>query len=389
MKLEIANVKLCKAAVLGIVLNAGCGAVHTIDDNPDAAAGAAETGGLGNGASMNTGGASAAGGTNAGGAAAGGASGCSSDEDCPSSQVCGYEADLSCSIQAHCIPGAFCNSVAVGCGCDGGMVLVGCGVASKPFTGIGPCANKGTGGAPSTAIPVSVTQLFGVAVPQCPAGYEHPNICCQGAPYQATVCTEDPTRPFGLCQSEQLAYPDANACCSLDNKTTCVKPSSVDSTADAGQQSGCNNPCSPGAYPAPPLFERDLCVLGTGMSIEPTQPWCSLCTGPIDWCSTPCPAGWSAPAGGQVDLCCQTGSSGQSFCFSQAGYIGDAGGGVGSADASGCRGEEFVDDGNSYVMSCDFTALPDCTCLVNGVVTQTLSTNTQCLDVTPCGFPPL
>ena len=119
-------------------------------------------GAAGAGGVFGTGGATGAGGAIGSGGAA---STCSSDQDCPSSQVCGYEADITCSIQAHCIPEAFCNSVVVGCGCDGGMVLVSCGMASKPFTGIGPCAN-GTGGATSAggttsyggsaAIPVSV-----------------------------------------------------------------------------------------------------------------------------------------------------------------------------------------------------------------------------------------
>jgi hypothetical protein len=297
--------------------------------------GAVVSGGMsGKGGAAGVGGVFGTGGaTGYGGAIAsdGGASTCSSDQDCPSSQVCGYEADLTCSIQAHCITEAFCNSVAVGCGCDGGMVLVGCGVASKPFTGIGPCSN-GTGGATSAggttgnggsaAIAVSVTKLFDADVPPCAAGYEHPNICCQGAPYQATVCTEDLTHPFGVCETEQFAYPDPNACCLLDNKTACVQPPGVDSTPDAGQQNDCLNPCSPGAYPPPPLMDRWLCVFGIGITAQTRQPPCiGLCTRQGDWCSTPCPAGWSAPAGGQVDFCCQTGLNGQSFCFSQAGFI--------------------------------------------------------------------
>ena len=350
------------------------------------------------GGTTSTGGANSGGAANTGGAAAGGANGtggatstggvCSSDQDCPASYVCGYQADLTCSVGAQCIPASFCNSVAVGCGCDGGIALVGCGVSSKPFTGIGPCANNGTGGAPSTAIPVSVTQLFGVAVPQCPAGYEHPNICCQGAPYQATACTEDLTHPFGLCESEQLAYPDPNACCSLDNKTDCVQPSGVDSTPDAGQQNNCQNPCSPGAYPPPPLMDGWLCVFGIGMSAEPTQPVLrTSCTVPIDWCSNPCPAGWSAPVGGQVDLCCQTGSGGQSFCFSQAALIGgNRGGGVGTMDPDWIF-EWFANDGNSYVEKCDSTSSPACSCIVNGVVTQTTSDNECTAKFVPCGFP--
>jgi hypothetical protein len=56
------------------------------------------------------------------------------------------------------------------------------------------------------------------------------------------------------------------------------------------------------------------------------------------------------------------------------------------SDPSKCFGEAFRDDGNSYVMKCDFTGAPQCTCLVNGVVTKTLATG-SCLDLTPCDFP--
>ena len=326
--------------------------------------------------------------------AADASSGTCSNQDCPASQVCGYEADLTCSIQAHCILREFCNNVTVGCGCDGGIVLVGCGVASRPFTGISPCSS-GTGGTPNAATPVSVTQLMGKEVLPCTDGYAHPNICCQGAPYQATTCAADLAHPFDDCGPEQLAYPDPNACCSLDNKTSCVQPSGADLTADAGQRSSCHNPCAPGAYPPPPFLDGELCAFGTGMSIEPKEPSCSLCTGPVQWCSTPCPAGWSTPAEGQVDFCCQTDSTGRSFCFSQAGYI-DGVDGVGSySGTSGCRGEQFIDDGNSYVVTCDFTGSSTCNCLFNGVVTQTFS-STQIDKTGPdpcgmslCGFPPL
>ncbi len=130
--------------------------------------------------------------------AADASSGTCSNQDCPASQVCGYEADLTCSIQAHCILREFCNNVTVGCGCDGGIVLVGCGVASRPFTGISPCSS-GTGGTPNAATPVSVTQLMGKEVLPCTDGYAHPNICCQGAPYQATTCAADLAHPFDDC----------------------------------------------------------------------------------------------------------------------------------------------------------------------------------------------
>jgi hypothetical protein len=257
-----------------------------------------------------------------GGAGVGDASACASDQDCPSSQVCGYEADLTCSTRAHCIPAQFCNSVQAGCGCDGSLVLLGCGVASRAFAEIGSC-RRGTGGAPGTAVPVSASQLMGTTVSPCASGYAHPSICCQGAPDRATTCTEDVTHPFDVCGTEQLAYPDSSVCCSLGQKTACVQPSGVDANADAGLPSPCLNPCYPGAYPPPPFLDSYLCVFGNGGTVETTQPACiGMCYQQGDWCSTPCPAGWSAPAGGQVDLCCMTDSSGQTFCFSQAGYIG-------------------------------------------------------------------
>jgi len=256
-------------------------------------------------------------------------------------------------------------------------------------------ANAGAtaGGVTGNAVPVSVAPLFDVAVAPCALGYAHPNICCQGAPYRATVCNEDLTRPFGVCETGQYAYPDRNACCSLDNRTACVPPSGVDLTPDAGQQSGCQNPCYPGAYPPPELANSAdggpagsaLCYFGTGMSFEPPQVLCLECP-PTDWCSTPCPAGWSAPVGGQVDFCCQTDSSGQSFCFSQAGYIGGNIGGGGMGTGADCISDWFANDGNSYVARCDSTASPACACLVNGVATWT-GPDLDCFDPSACGFP--
>jgi hypothetical protein len=382
----------CAGSPVGGGSNGGNAAIGATGGIIGAETGGFDTGGAGLDAAHGTG-TGGLGGSGTGGAAAGDAGTCSSDQDCPASQVCGYEADPTCSISAHCIAGQYCDSVRAGCGCDGGVVLVGCGVASRPFSGADPCAG-GTGGAPSAATPVSVTQLMGRAVPSCAAGYAHPSICCQGAPYRATTCTEDATRPFDVCGPEQLAYPDANLCCSLDNKTICVQPSGVDSTADAGQSSTCHNPCRPGAYPPPPFLGSELCVLGTGMSVEPREPFCSLCTGPVQWCSTPCPAGWSAPAGGQVDLCCLADSSGRSFCFSQAGYIGsNDGGGGGTSDASACRFEQFLNDSNSYVVTCDFAGSGTCNCWFNGVVTQTFSAAQadagvrNLCGISMCGFP--
>ena len=258
------------------------------------------------------------------------------------------------------------------------------------------CTGNDSSGA-GTKVPVSVMPLFGTTVPPCVAGYEHPNICCKGAPYKATVCTEDIARPFDNCETGQFAYPDATACCSLDDKTACTPPSNTDSTPDGGPQAGCENPCLPGAYPCGevPISPSGasttgyLCCFGTGLSVSPPKPSCSLCTQQPEWCSASCPTGWSAPAGGRVDLCCQTDSKGRSACFSQAEGIGSGKGGSAFASPSSCVGEEFLDDGNSYVMKChsvDLSTPPECTCLVNGAVTKTVHDG-RCTDLTTCDFP--
>ena len=105
-----------------------------------------------------------------------------------------------------------------------------------------------------------------------------------------------------------------------------------------------------------------------------------------------CPAGWSVPADGQVDLCCQTDSSGRAICFSQAGWIGGIEGGVGGPYGNGCASEEFVNDGNSYVVLCASSASTTCNCLLNGVITQTIPASGGQCDLTQtssCGFPAL
>jgi hypothetical protein len=283
-----------------------------------------------------------------------------------------------------------------GCGGEVGVVGTSSGGASTSTGGDASGANAsggasiawGDGGTLSTAgsssgataSPVDVHQLYGTEVLPCAAGYEHPNICCLGAPYKATVCTEDLTHPFGVCEPGQTAFPDPNACCVLDSKTPCLQPSGVDPT---GQRANCANPCWPGGYPDatnPDIY----CWFGIGISMYPKEPPCiGMCTEPFSRCSTPCPAGWSVPAGGQIDLCCQTDSDGETICFSQTSVIASPSGGGGISDANGCKFEEFVDDGNSYVMTCDFTVSNDCPCLVNGVVTKTIA---GC-DFGNCGFP--
>jgi hypothetical protein len=279
----------------------------------------------------------------------------------------------------------FCIGIAV-------WYTAGCAEVSQANSGAGGSSPANTGGSTSTtARSVSVASLSEKVVPACAAGYEHPNVCCLGAPYKATVCSEDLAHPYGTCEKGQFAYPDPDSCCLLDANTPCRQPLGVDRDAGAGQQTGCHNPCLPGTYPPSDAASQGgemLCLGGTGLVGQPREPFCSLCDGPVQWCSTPCPVGWSAPAGGQVDLCCQTDSSGKTSCFSQSEWIDGYGGGRGGASFSnsdGCISEQFTDDGNSYVMTCDFAGSNTCTCLLNGATTATLA-GAPC-DISLCGFP--
>jgi len=71
--------------------------------------------------------------------------------------------------------------------------------------------------------------------------------------------------------------------------------------------------------------------------------------------------------------------------------------GTGNSDAFGCRDEQFIGDGNSYVATCDFTGSGECNCLFNGVVVRTfpsaqIDTTQAGVDpcgISQCGFPPL
>lgn len=254
-------------------------------------------------------------------------------------------------------------------------------VASLYVAGCGTAIDSQPSGT-SHGAPVDATQLFGKEVPPCAAGYEHPNICCLGAAYEATVCSEDLTHPFSSCSAGKFTYPDPNACCLLGNNDSCVQPSGNDVSADAGRRD-CQNPCAPGAHP--PTSTGMLCCYGTGLSCESTQLWCSLCTSPPAYCPTPCPAGWSVPAT-QPDLCCQEDSGEKTLCYSQSVWIKDlSGGSVARSDSTTCTAEQFAVDGNSYVMTCNFGGSNDCSCLRNGAVTKTLSSD-QC-DIGLCAFP--
>ncbi|MGC4118891.1 MAG: hypothetical protein QM765_30865 [Myxococcales bacterium] len=232
-----------------------------------------------------------------------------------------------------------------------------------------------------TSKAVDVRSLYGAEVQPCAAGHAHPNVCCLGAPYKATVCSEDLAHPFDACDPGAMAYPDPEACCALDGERPCLQPAGVDPAAVRGN---CVNPCRPGGYPDPSMPAL-YCWFGIGLSMQLKDPGI-----PISWCSDPCPAGWSAPEGGQLDLCCKKGTNSQELCFSQANAIESPGGASsGRSSPAECKFEVFAADGKSRVIRCDFTVSRDCDCLVNGAVTKTVSLadGHTCLELPDvCGF---
>jgi len=104
------------------------------------------------GSSTGGGSGSAPGGTGTSGSASSGAGGpgadagrgsCVHDSDCPGGEYCGYPISATCSAAGQCLPtpkGPVCQSVALGCGCDGTAVAVPCyGLAKAPVRHLGAC----------------------------------------------------------------------------------------------------------------------------------------------------------------------------------------------------------------------------------------------------------
>src|SRR4051812_34541465 len=61
---------------------------------------------------------------------------------------------------------------------------------------------------------VAPTSVSG-SVGACPAGYQHPNICCSGGPTESSSCGAYINKPFRPCDAGSTTYPNALSCCSL------------------------------------------------------------------------------------------------------------------------------------------------------------------------------
>jgi hypothetical protein len=99
-----------------------------------------------------------------------------------------------------------------------------------------------------------------------------------------------------------------------------------------------------------------------------------------------CPDGWQGAQTSQVDLCCHTGKSGATECFSQSTQV------QGPAEGSSITGGPWgCDDyksasGHVYEILCDTTKTPQCTCSLDGTITQTFAFKDGC-GFSSCGFP--
>jgi hypothetical protein len=86
----------------------------------------------------------------------------------------------------------------------------------------------------------------------CPAGFAHPNICCEATATDEPTCGEWENDKFRACDSGWSTYPNAASCCSLSNPANCI-----DTPEDAGVTSvpppayGCGFICPPGSYSPP------------------------------------------------------------------------------------------------------------------------------------------
>ncbi len=94
---------------------------------------------------------------------------------------------------------------------------------------------------------------FSANITSCPSGFAHPNICCEGGKDTPSTCGAYLDAPFRPCDSGWSTYPNADECCSLEDPTKCVAPSSSGTGNIGGGTNGsggsCNWACPPGWWP--------------------------------------------------------------------------------------------------------------------------------------------
>ena len=135
---------------------------------------------------------------------------------------------------------------------------------------------------------------FTANVTSCPAGFAHPNICCEGGMDTPSTCGAYLNAPFRPCDSGWQTYPNAAECCSLDDPAKCVAPTrSGTGNFGGGYGGSCNWACPPGWWPE---ASKDL----------PSTPPC-VPSANGSKCPPPAPTSNSG-------TCCQMLSSGGTVC---------------------------------------------------------------------------
>lgn len=147
-----------------------------------------------------------------------------------------------------------------------------------------------------------------VATSECPSGYEHSNICCKGGgDGKEATCESWPDDPFHPCADGWTTYPNAAACCSLDN------PSDCNSCGD-GIYNGPNQPVGS----TPP---SGGCGGGTTLP-EPIDAGVddggTAGGGGTSSCDPRCPPGYTGISPYDVGGCCMYNADGSGECFGEA-----------------------------------------------------------------------
>jgi hypothetical protein len=112
----------------------------------------------------------------------------------------------------------------------------------------------------------------------CPAGFAHPNICCDAATDVASTCGEWTLDPFRACNSGWTTYPNAFLCCNLADPTDCT-PTPADAGASVPPPPppiGCGFVCPPGWWSPPngvvPVASSSSSSSGGGTTVGVSDP---------------------------------------------------------------------------------------------------------------------
>jgi hypothetical protein len=111
----------------------------------------------------------------------------------------------------------------------------------------GHVVSLGTNGSQLRSVDPSTVKGSAAA---CPAGYAHPNVCCESSQGAAPQCGAYEQHPFQACESGWTTYPNPLTCCSLKNDQDCID-TPTDAGAPVPPSYGCGYVCPPGWYPDP------------------------------------------------------------------------------------------------------------------------------------------